>query len=125
MENLFIKATRQGYRWEYKGLRNVEDLWKLSGVQLDEIYKVLRKEIRESAEESLLAKKNAKISMIEDMAEIVKYILTVKVNEAEMATKAVANKQQKAMIDDIIAQKKNVALANMSIEELEKMKENL
>lgn len=125
MENLFIKATRQGYRWEYKGLRNVEDLWKLSGVQLDEIYKVLRKEIKESAEESLLAKKNAKISMIEDMAEIVKYILTVKVNEAEMATKAVANKQQKAMIDDIIAQKKNVALANMSIEELEKMKENL
>ena len=125
MENLFIKATRQGYRWEYKGLRNVEDLWKLSGVQLDEIYKVLRKEIRESDEESLLAKKNAKISMIEDMAEIVKYILTVKVNEAEMATKAVANKQQKAMIDDIIAQKKNVALANMSIEELEKMKENL
>lgn len=125
MENLFIKATRQGYRWEYKGIRNVEDLWKLSGVQLDEIYKVLRKEIKESAEESLLAKKNAKISMIEDMAEIVKYILTVKVNEAEMATKAVANKQQKAMIDDIIAQKKNVALANMSIEELEKMKENL
>lgn len=125
MENLFIKATRQGYRWEYKGLRNIEDLWKLSGVQLDEIYKVLRKEIKESAEESLLAKKNAKISMIEDMAEIVKYILTVKVNEAEMATKAVANKQQKAMIDDIIAQKKNVALANMSIEELEKMKENL
>lgn len=125
MENLFIKATRQGYRWEYKGLRNIEDLWKLSGVQLDEIYKVLRKEIRESAEESLLAKKNAKISMIEDMAEIVKYILTVKVNEAEMATKAVANKQQKAMIDDIIAQKKNAALANMSIEELEKMKENL
>lgn len=125
MENLFIKATRTGYRWEYKGLRNVEDLWKLSAVQLDEIYKSLRKEIRESDEESLLAKKNVKISMLEDMAEIVKYILTVKVEEAEAATKAVANKQQKALIDDIIAQKKNKALTDKSIEELEKMKENL
>jgi uncharacterized small protein (DUF1192 family) len=125
MENLFIKATRKGYRWIYKGAMNIEDLWQLSVTELDAIHTSLRKEVKELDTESLLSKKNSKITEYEEKAEIVKYILLIKVEEAEAATKAVANKQQKQMIDNIIAQKKNQALNEMSVEELEKMKASL
>jgi hypothetical protein len=125
MENLFIKATRKGYRWIYKGAMNIEDLWQLSITELDAIHTSLRKEVKELDTESLLSKKNSKITEYEEKAEIVKYILLTKLEEAEAATKAVANKQQKEMIDNIIAQKKNQALNEMSVEELEKMKASL
>ena len=57
--NIFEMATRNKFRFPYKGLISVEDLWDLSHVQLDSIYKNLNKEIKQTQEESLLSAKNS------------------------------------------------------------------
>ena len=43
-ENIFEMATRNKYRFPYKGMISVEDLWDLNQTQLDSIYKALNKE---------------------------------------------------------------------------------
>ena len=75
MEKLFIKALKKGFRFNYKGLLTVEDLWSLSLEQLDEIYKDINKKIKASSEESFLNKSDKIVNELNDKLEIVKYIM--------------------------------------------------
>lgn len=125
MEMMFENAVRNKYRWyTKKGNVSVEDLWDMNINDLNDIYKELRIEYKNSFEESLLveAKPNKEL---ESKIEIIKHIVNIKI--AEKNAKAVeAEKKQKAkMIDDILAKKEISGLESMSIEELKKKREEL
>lgn len=119
MEKKFEAAIRNKYRFPYKGMISVEDLWDLSVTQLDGIFKTLNAEVKKEQEESLLTTKSAADTELETKISIIRYIVATKQAEAEKAKKAKENKAEAQKILDIIGRKQDAALENMSIEELQ------
>ena len=125
VENIFEYATRNKVRFPFKGLISVEDLWDLSLTNLDSIYKVLNKQVKQSDEESLLNVKSQDDEILEVQIAIVKHIVAVKLAEQEAREKASAKKAQKQKIMAIMARKQDEALENSSMEDLQKMLDEL
>lgn len=125
VENIFEYATRNKVRFSFRGLISVEDLWDLSLTNLDSIYKELNKQSKQSEEESLLNIKTQEDELLNVQIEIVKHIVSVKLVEKEAREKASAKKAQKQKIMSIIAAKQDEALQNSSIDELQKMLDEL
>lgn len=125
VENIFEYATRNKMRFSFKGLISVEDLWDLSLANLDSIYKELNKQSKQSEEESLLNIKTQEDELLNVQIEIVKYIVSVKLAEKEAREKALAKKAQKQKIMSIIAAKQDEELQNSSIDDLQKMLDEL
>lgn len=125
VENIFEYATRNKVRFSFRGLISVEDLWDLSLTNLDAIYKDLKKQSKQSEEESLLNIKTQEDELLSVQIEIVKYIVSVKLAEKEAREKASAKKAQKQKIMSIIAAKQDEALQNSSIDDLQKMLDEL
>lgn len=123
--NIFEMATRNKFRFPYKGLISVEDLWDLSHVQLDSIYKNLNKEIKQIQEESLLSAKNSEDAELQAKIDIVKYIFTVKQQEAIQRSIDAENAYKKRRIMEILAQKQDDSLMGKSEDELRKMLKEL
>ena len=123
--NIFEYATRNKVRFPFKGVVPAEDLWDLSLTNLDSIYKILNKQMKQSEEESLLKTKATVDEELEVQIAIVKHIVSVKLTEKESAEKALAKKEQKQKIMSILAAKENEALQNSSVEELQKMLDEL
>lgn len=124
MANMFEIATREKYRFPYKGMISTEDLWDLSPAALDSIYKALNKTAKAQGEESLMteAKPDATLN---NMVEIVKHIFSVKRDEANARKAAAENAEKKRHILDILARKQDEALNAKSEEELMKMLDEL
>ena len=122
---LFEIATKKKYRFPYKGIITVEDLWDLNVTALDQIYKNLNKQLKEMGEESLLKTKSTEETDIENMVEIVKHIVVVKEQEKtnRLAQKERDAKKQRIM--SIISDKEDKALTELSTEELRKMLDEL
>lgn len=125
MEKMFEFATRTKMRFPFKGQISVEDLWDLSVRDLDNIFKTLNAQVKKSQEESLLATKTKEDETLAIQIEIVRHIVNTKLTEAETAEKSKALKDQKQKIMEIISAKKDAALNNMSVEELQAMLESL
>ena len=125
MEKIFEYATRNKVRFPFKGLISAEDLWDLSLTNLDSIYKTLNKQVKQSEEESLLSTKTTVDKELEIQIAIVKHIVAVKLAEQEAREKASAKKEQKQKIMAIIASKQDEALQNSSVEDLQKMLDEL
>ena len=123
--NIFEYAVRNKVRFPFKGMISVEDLWDLSLTNLDSIYKTLNKQVKQSEEESLLTTKTNVDTELEVQIAIVKYIVSVKLEEQEAREKAAAEKAQKQKIMSIIATKEDEALQNSSVDDLRKMLEEL
>ena len=123
---MFVKASRLKLRFSTsKGLISVEDLWDLPLTALDTIAKNLNKEVKESAEESFIKMKTSASTLATLRFEIVKHIIEVKLNEAEAAQKRAENKERKAQILALIAEKQNKELSEKSIADLMKELEGL
>ena len=120
-EEMFIKATRKKMRFPYKGQATVEDLWDLPVTELDGIYKSLKK----AQEESLLETKSEESEKLAVRIGIIKYIVSVKLEEKKEAELAKERKEQKQKIMEILASKHDEELKGKSVEELEKMLEEL
>ena len=106
MDNMWIEALKKKYRFEYKGLINVEDLFDLKLEDLDYIYKNLKRNENELQVDSLLdANKNPLKKEIENKINIVKAIFDMKEAEIESAKIAMANKVQRDKILAIIENK--------------------
>lgn len=118
--NLFETATREKYRFPYKGMISVEDLWDLNMNQLDGVYKVLSKEVKTQGEDSLMAETTIDKSLANKI-EIVKHIFAVKQSEANARMVAAENKKKRERIAEVLAQKEDEALRNMSADELKKL----
>lgn len=125
VNNIFEYAVRNKIRFPFKGLISVEDLWDLSVANLDSIYKVLNKQIKDSEEESLLSAKTNVDTELEVQIAIVKHIVSVKLAEQVTREKAAAKKAQKQKIMSIIAAKEDEELQNSSVDDLRKMLDEL
>lgn len=124
-EEMFIKASREKMRFPYKGLATVEDLWDLPVTELDKIYKSLNTKAKQAQEESLLEVKTSEDEELTAQIEIIKYIVSVKLEEKKASEMAKERKEQKQKIMSILASKQDEALQGKSIEELEKMLDEL
>jgi hypothetical protein len=123
--NIFEYAVRNKVRFPFKGMISVEDLWDLSLTNLDSIYKILNKQVKQSEEESLLSTKATVDTELEVQINIVKHIVSVKLAEQEAREKAADQKAQRQKIMAIIAAKKDEELQNSSVDDLEKMLDDL
>lgn len=125
--NLFEQATRQKLRFNTQvGQLTVEDLWTLpltsntGKVNLDSIAVELNKQLK-GTEESFVnnTKKN---TLVQLQFDVVKHILETRVAENTAKTQAAQRKAQNDKIDELIAQKQEESLRNLSIEELQALK---
>lgn len=119
--DIFMYATRNKLRFPFKGMISVEDLWDLKLEDLDSIYKILNKEASKAQEESLLAVKNAEDERTHIKIDIIKYIVSVKQDEAKARSMEAEKSTKRQKIMSILAAKEDAALENMSEEELKKM----
>lgn len=118
-KNLFEIATRNRYRFPYKGMATVEDLWDLSVGELDSIFKTLNRQKKASDEDSLLSVKTAEDSVLANKIDIVKYIVSVKLEDAERQKAEAENRIQREKILSIMAKKQDAALEGMDMKQLE------
>ena len=118
--NMFAVATKMKYRFPYRGMISVEDLWDLPMSQLDIVFKNLNKDVKKTQEESLMSTPNAEDTELMTKIEIVKFIFETKRMEAEANKAAAANAAKRQRILEVLAQKQDAALLNMSEEELQK-----
>ena len=121
INELFIVASRQKFRFPFKGVATVEDLWDLGVRDLDTIFKVLNSQKKQAQEESLLSTKSKEDAVLEAKIEIVKYIVATKLEEAEQKRIRAEQREKKNRIAEILADKQDEELRGKSVEELQKM----
>lgn len=117
---LFINATRNNYQFPFRGMINVIDLWDLSLTNLDSVFKTLNAEAKKFEEESLLNTKSKEDEEISNKIEIVKYIVSVKLDEKKKREDAKKNAEMRQRLLEIKAKRQAAALENMSDEDLDK-----
>ena len=122
---LFEIATREKYRFPFRGQISVEDLWDLSMKDLDAVFKTLKKEAGVSNEESLLVVKKQEDSDLSRKIAIVKRIFEIKNAEIEAAKIAKERADQRQKIMEVIASKKDAELQGKSLAELQAMLESM
>ena len=118
---MFEVAVRNKFRFPFKGVISVEDLWDLSVQQLDGIFKTLKSQEKKAQEESLLDTRTPEDEALKTKIDIIRYIVTVKLDEAKQAEHAKENRDQKQKILGILAEKQDADLRNKTPEELQAM----
>lgn len=119
VKNIFKYAARHALRFPYKGMVSVEDLFDLNTEELNAIYKTLKKQQKTDAGESLIKDKTNEDTQLEVKIAIVTEIFNDKQTATDKAKKAAVRKAQTQKILDIMNQKQNEALSNMTVEELQ------
>lgn len=116
---MFEVAVRNKFRFPFKGVISVEDLWDLSVQQLDGIFKMLKSQEKKAQEESLLDTRTPEDEVLKTKIDIIRHIVTVKLDEAKQAERAKENRDQKQKILGILAEKQDADLRNKTPEELQ------
>lgn len=124
-EKMFEMAVRNKFRFPFRGLISVEDLFDLSVENLDSIFKTLNSQLKQVQEESLLNTKTKEDKELDTKIEIIKYIVGIKLEEQDLRLKAKAQKEQKQKILEILSVKQDESLQNKSVEELKAMLDEL
>jgi len=119
--NMFEVAVKGKFRFPYKGMINSEDLFDLSLNDLNVVYQTLKKQQKQTQEESLLEVKSQEDYELDVKIQIVKHIFDEKVNEREMRFKEKELKEYEQKVLAIIARKEDTELENKSIDELNKI----
>jgi len=123
--NMFEVATRNQFRFAFKGMISVEDLWQLSPRDLDTIFKSLNSELKKVKEESLLETKSMEDQILDVKIQIVKHIFNIKQEEEKLRVEAKQNKEKKQKLMEILASKQDQDLLNKSSEDIQKMIDEL
>ena len=124
-EKMFETAVRSKMRFPYKGQISAEDLWDLNVNALDDVFKSLNTKVKASQEESLLQTRSKESEELAIQIEIVKYIVSVKLAEAQAREEAKENAAKRQHILSILADKQEDALRGKSVEELQQMLESM
>jgi hypothetical protein len=125
--NLFELAARESYRFKTtRGVVTVEDLYQMpltaqSGFCLNQVAKDINAEIKAAEEEDFVKVRSSSDTTLTNQLNIVKHIIAHKLAEAETKRKAVEKRQQKQMLLEALAQRKQVDLSTKTAEEIEAM----
>lgn len=125
MDSMFEYATRTKLRFDYRGAASVEDLWDMNVKTLDGIYKKLKAQEKELSEDSLLEESSTENKKLTLEIAIVKYIAETKLAEKKQREEAADKREKKQQIMNIIARKQDEQLEGKSIDELQKMVDEL
>jgi hypothetical protein len=131
--NIFEVASRAAFRFATPaGHLSVEDLWDLplqsraGKANLDDIAKSLHRELKQSADDiSFVAEKNADNSDTQIKFDVVKRVIEVRLEEKKARDEAADRASKKQHLLELIAKKEDQRVADLPIEELKKMVENL
>ena len=123
--NIFEVATRKAFRFQsVRGDLTTEQVWELpltsrAGFDLDSVAKAVNSELKSVTEESFVATRvNPRKGDLETKLEVLKYIIAVKIAEAEAVTARVAKQEKRAKILDALAAKENEELTQASKDDL-------
>ena len=127
MENLFLQATREKFRFESsKGDLSVEQLWDLpltsrTGFDLDTVAKAVNANLKSSNEESFVnVSNNPAVSRLQAQLEVVKAIIEVKLVQAEATKKRAEKAAERQRLMEVLHSKKDQELQGLSVEEIER-----
>ena len=127
MDNLFLQATREKFRFESsKGDLSVEQLWDLpltsrTGFDLDTVAKAVNANLKSSNEESFVnASNNPAVSRLQAQLEVVKAIIEVKLAQAEATKKRAEKVAERQRLMEVLHSKKDQELQGLSVEEIER-----
>ena len=127
MDNLFLQATREKFRFESsKGDLSVEQLWGLpltsrTGFDLDTVAKAVNANLKSSNEESFVnVSNNPTVSRLQAQLEVVKAIIEVKLAQADAAKKRAEKFAERQRLMEVLHSKKDQELQGLSVEEIER-----
>lgn len=130
--NLFEIASRKKFRFpSERGELTVEDLWVLplsSGntLNLDSVAKNLNRQLKAQQEESFVSTTaNTAQTVLEQKLELVKYVISVKLDEAEKARTRAERAEERKQLLEILDEKNTEKLRGMSTTQLRKRIEAL
>jgi len=130
MSNLFEIATRNRYRFDTtKGQLSVEDLWSLpltarqGGVSLDSIAIDIHRQLQALGTVSFVSDNvsDGRVTELNNQLEIVKHVIQYKKAEIQAKTDRVAREERREQIQAILQDKKDAALRDLPVEELERL----
>ncbi len=124
--NIFEQATRRAIRFESaKGDLSVEQLWDLplqsrNQFDLDTIAKTVNRQLNAVTEESFVSvRENPAKEILSLKLEIVKHIISVKLQEAEEARNRANKASEKEKLLRLLDEKQNEALRALTPEEIQ------
>ena len=131
MSDLFKKATKQNVVYPTtKGVLTLNDLWNIpleskspTAVTLDSILVSLDTELRkEKASTSFINKSSTSTASVKQLAfDVAHEILVERLEDKKANETRLAENQRKDRIKELIVEKKEDNLKNLSLEELEKL----
>ena len=124
--NIFEQATRRAIRFESaKGDLSVEQLWDLplqsrNQFDLDTVAKMVNRQLNAVTEESFVSvRENPAKETLSLKLEIVKHIISVKLQEAEEARNRATKASEKEKLLRLLDEKQNEALRALTPEEIQ------
>ena len=124
--NIFEQATRRAIRFESaKGDLSVEQLWDLplqsrNQFDLDTVAKTVNRQLNAVTEESFVSvRENPAKETLSLKLELVKHIISVKLQEAEEARNRATKASEKEKLLRLLDEKQNEALRALTPEEIQ------
>jgi hypothetical protein len=123
MSDIYELAVRKKLRFTTsKGQLSAEELWDLNLTSLDTLAKAVNRELKSADEESFIPTASKRPSSILNLKlDILKHVISEKVKEDEAAKTRAANRDLRARLKELAANKADEALSGKSLEELQKM----
>ena len=122
---MFDAATREKFRYPFKGQISTEDLWDLTPEQLNSVYMALNAEKKPASTATLIATRTRDDETLEAKIRIVRYIFETKQRETAERKEKAERAARKKHLTEILAHKEEAALADLPPEELRKMIDEL
>lgn len=119
--DIFKYAIKNKLRFNYKGVCTVEDLYDIPLSGLDKMYGELKKQQKGFGEDSLLNKKSSEEKEVGIKIEIIENIVADRLADIDKAKKMQQTRERNRRIAQIIADKEDAALNDMSLEDLKAM----
>ena len=126
--NIFEQATRRAIRFESaKGDLSVEQLWDLplqsrNQFDLDTVAKTVNRQLNDVTEESFVSvRENPAKETLSLKLELVKHIISVKLQEAEEARNRANKASEKEKLLRLLDEKQNEALRALTPEEIQEL----
>lgn len=124
VEKMFIKAIRNKMRFPHNGRISVEDLWDLTPDKLDVIYSKLSSQVDDTNKNSFLKKNTTANKKIEEQLEILKYVMTTKIEEEETAKELMAKKVREIKLLEVLKSKQDSKYDDMTAEQIQELIES-